>query len=63
MDIAYNWLLLENVGNEIEVDSVVDKTGGGSILLPDSTSSNGQTYIQIGALDHGDHNTIKQYTK
>ncbi len=54
MDSGFNWLLLENVGNQIQVDSVIDKTGGGSVVLTDSTTASGQTYVQIGSLNHGD---------
>ncbi len=54
MDVDFNWLLLENNGNQIQVDSVVDITGGGSTLLADSTTASGGIYVQIGALDQGE---------
>ncbi len=53
MDVAYNWLALENIGNLIKVDSVMDITGGGSTILHSAILPGGGTYVELGSLDQG----------
>lgn len=62
MDVDYNWLLLENIGNLIQIDSVVDETGGSSILLNSATLPSGETYVQIGDLNQGECKDIVIYS-
>ena len=54
MDVDYNWLALENDGNLIVVDSIVDVTGGSFNRLPTSALASGGTYVEIGSLDQGE---------
>ncbi len=53
MNVDYNWLSLEDDGNQIIVDSVRDITGGGSSLLNTQVLSSGGTYVELGALNQG----------
>ena len=53
MDVDYNWLALENDGNEIIVDSIVDVTGGGRTRLNTSPLSGGQTFVELDSIYHG----------
>ncbi len=54
MDVAHNWLTLENIGNLITVDSVMDITGGGATLLNSAVLPSGGTYVELGALNQGE---------
>jgi large repetitive protein len=53
MDVAYNWLALENEGNLITVDSVRDVTIGADSLLNISTLPGGGTYTALGDINQG----------
>ena len=53
MDVGYNWLALENDGNQIIVDSVIDVTGGGRTQLITSPLPGGNTFVELDDMNQG----------